>query len=141
MSLIKYPYWKVGLGFLLCPAVVGFFWFTFFLAPFDVLISEGLLGTMLGCLAGAIFGEIFFFIPAFCLAIVVIILRLHKNWQGYLTVSILGGVFSLIWSYYLIHFDAVFLKIVVNPAFPLMAGVLSALVVGKIVLPKKQNNK
>jgi hypothetical protein len=137
MSLIKYPYWKVGLGFLLCPALVGGFWLIFFTVPFEVLISEGLLGTMLAYLGGALFGELFFFIPAFCLAIVVIILRLHKNWQGYLSVSILGGLFSLIWSYYLIHFDAVFLKIVVNPVFPLIAGVLSALVVGKIVLPRK----
>ncbi|RUO79856.1 hypothetical protein CWI84_09520 [Idiomarina tyrosinivorans] len=136
---VNYPYWKVIIGFTLCPAVAGFF-------LGGVIIFEGLSSDeayevsdiMRFALVGPIFtslvGFVVFCIPASIAALIYARLRLYKTWYSYLFVMLLGGVNAHIWEFIWSSNH----KSLFETDLSFLLGVFSSLLVACFVIPSKR---
>lgn len=138
----NYPYWRVILGFTLCPALAGYS--LGMVMVFDNLLSNeasGLLNmiriTLFTPLITSIAGFIFFCIPAGFAALVYSMLRLYKSWYSYLFVMLCGGGAAHLWELTVWVREYEDWVETLSPDLSFFLGASSSLLMAYFVLPKK----
>lgn len=99
-----YPYWRVMIGFTLCPALVSVFMFlvdavdSVFIRRDSLLSWEQIyyLPLMLVVSLGAL---LFYGVPALILALIYANVRLYKSFVSYFFVSFSGGGGAHLWGW------------------------------------------
>ncbi|WP_336972258.1 hypothetical protein [Alcaligenes sp. PF14] len=101
-----YPYWKVGLGFLLCPGIASVI--AALVGTYYQILNQKISFLMvLGFFAGTSPVIVFFTIavnipPAFILSMVLLFFfRPFRSLMGLFFVSILGGSLAFFWAEYI----------------------------------------
>lgn len=144
-----YPYWKVGLGFLLCPGIAGII-MALVLTYYAVLDPKVDGISVLGVAVGASFVMALTAIvinipPAVALAVLYFSLRLYRSWKSYFLVTLLGGCGAFFWGVYLSpmsrgkdYWQAISENWLSTPfASAFVLGAISSLVMAFWVLPKR----
>ncbi|WP_164461321.1 hypothetical protein [Alcaligenes faecalis] len=101
----RYPYWKVGLGFLLCPGIGGIISAAVgsYYQVIDPEISWlAAVGFFIATSPVFIFFSVIVNIPpAFVLSIVLLFFRPYYSFLKLIFIALLGGVLSFFWGEYL----------------------------------------
>jgi hypothetical protein len=102
-SMNGYPFWRVLIGFTLCPALAGVVAFVITLVHGLILpngANEAVLTlSILGAsLMVAVTAFIIYVIPAFLLAVLYVSLKLCRGWKGFSFVFLAGGICALLWA-------------------------------------------
>ncbi|AYR19081.1 hypothetical protein [Alcaligenes faecalis] len=102
--MIQYPVFRVLVGISFSPAVVGLFLGIISLIG-ELKDYQGDGGLLLliwtgiaFCFVAILTAELFYFFPAFLLALVVVVIKIRKKLVGLLFISFFGGFFSVVWS-------------------------------------------
>jgi len=143
----KYPYWKVIIGFILCPGIAGAL--SGIVMVFSALMREqgntklngiiDYLGVLLLTpLVTGLTGLLFFCVPALIASLIYAALRLHKGWLAYAFVALLGGCAAHFWVPVIwgAHYNNWTAFDLLNIYFAL--GASSSLLMALIVLPRKK---
>lgn len=100
----KYPIFRVLVGISLSPAVIACFFgiFAMVSAFEDHQNRLGFFGSVWFGIAftfvAILVAEFLYFVPAFLLALIVVIFKSRKRLVNLFFISFLGGVFSVLWS-------------------------------------------
>ena len=82
-----YPYWKVGLGFSLCPGIAGIIMalvLTYYAVLDPKVDGISVLGVAVGSsFVMALTAIVINIPPAIALAVIYLALRLYRSWQSY----------------------------------------------------------
>lgn len=100
----NYPYWRVIIGFTLCPAAIALlivsamFLFSLFTGP---ALSDG--GEVLGgffviAIIAAVTALYLFGVPAFLLSLLYASIKLRKSWWAYIFTFLAGGSGAQVWT-------------------------------------------
>ena len=145
----SYPYWKVGLGFLLCPGVAGLVLalvVTCHAALDPKIDSISVLGfAVWGVFVMPLTAIVINIPPAFALAFIYLVLRLYRSWQSCFFITFLGGCGAFFWAEYISpmnkgkdYWQAISENWLSTPfASAFVFGAISSLVMAVLVLPKR----
>ncbi|AYR19086.1 hypothetical protein [Alcaligenes faecalis] len=144
-----YPYWKVGLGFSLCPGIAG--GIMALTGIYHAVLDPDINGlSVIGFVAVTAFLMAFTAIvinipPAIFLAVIYLALRLYRSWQNYLLVAFLGGCGAFFWGAYISpinrgkgYWQAIAENWLSTPfASAFVLGAISSFLMALWVLPKR----
>ncbi|UYY88730.1 hypothetical protein [Alcaligenes sp. SMD-FA] len=144
-----YPYWKVGLGFSLCPGIAGIIMalvLTYYAVLDPKVDGISVLGVAVGSsFVMALTAIVINIPPAIALAVIYLALRLYRSWQSYLLVAFLGGCGAFFWGAYISpinrgkgYWQAIAESWLSTPfASAFVLGAISSFVMALWVLPKR----
>lgn len=144
-----YPYWKVGLGFILCPGIAGVI-ATLVGTYYQIIDPKiswlGVLVFFSGSLPVIVFFTIVINIPpAFIISMVLLFFRPFRSLMSLLFISIFGGFLAFFWGQYISpandglgYWEAISENWLTTPfASAFVLGAISSLVMAFWVLPKR----